>query len=101
MCSLHLLTHAYADRHISFFQLFIATMLISIQTSVMIDLSHKYHALGTPHKVTYKVKLAISIARVFLLQFSSTDIPVMIKDFCRYITPWLKGFICFIMFRTK
>ncbi len=38
-----------------FFQLFIATMLISLQTSVMIDLPHKNQPLGTSSKVIVKV----------------------------------------------
>ncbi len=58
---------SYAYRHISFFQLFITTMLNTVQTrfnSVLKDWPYICHVWGI-RKVTFKVKIAIIKTRVF------------------------------------
>ncbi len=61
-CTVRWLTHVLCKPTQFFFHSFIATMPYSLQTSfysVMKDWADKYHAWGTLHEVTFKVKLPI------------------------------------------
>ncbi len=98
--TVRLLTHVLCESTHFYFHSFIATMSYSLQTnfsSVMKDWADRYHVWGSPHEVTFKVKLAIIHTRVLHtkkehIYMCSYMIPVV------YICPiisCLKGFASF------